>query len=126
MTSGFPRTNCCIPGCNRGTTTIEPMPAGHVSMDTGRGRHEFICGKHWRLVPRSWKRRRRKTHRWMKRTWPDGVAWHELAEDQRRQHETAFRLSKKIWARMKAHAASPLDGIERDVELEEIERRFGL
>ena len=38
-----PRLECMAPGCSRGTRRY---PSG-----------EFICAKHWRTVPQSWKRR---------------------------------------------------------------------
>lgn len=35
----FPRINCCIEGCNRGTTKVEPGC-------------RIICGKCWRRAPK--------------------------------------------------------------------------
>ena len=35
----YPRINCCIPGCRRGTTTFEPGTT-------------MICGKCWRRAPK--------------------------------------------------------------------------
>lgn len=35
----YPRINCCVPGCNRGTTRVEP---GWM----------IICGKCWRRAPK--------------------------------------------------------------------------
>lgn len=126
MTAGYPRTNCCIPGCHRGTTTIEPIQDGYVSTDTGRGSHEFICSVHWKLVPRSWKRRRRLFHKQVRKSWPDGVSWAELTEEQRRQHVKAFTLSRKMWKRMKAHAENPLSSLAEEASLEDVERAFGI
>lgn len=128
MTFGYARTNCCITGCRRGTTTIEPLPRDCISMDTGKGRHEWICSVHWRLIPKSWKRRRRRFHRRVAKTWPwkDGIDWDELTDDQRREHSVAFRLSKKMWARMKAHAESPLSSLVEEASLEDVERAFGI
>lgn len=34
----YPRINCCVPGCNRGTTRVEPG-------------WTIICGKCWRRAP---------------------------------------------------------------------------
>lgn len=49
----YPRINCAVPGCKRGTTTFEPGTT-------------MICGKCWRKAPKSsregwskWRRRAR-------------------------------------------------------------------
>jgi hypothetical protein len=48
----FPRINCCIEGCKRGTTTVEPGI-------------RIICGKCWRRAP---KETRASVTRWQKRS----------------------------------------------------------
>lgn len=45
----YPRVNCLVPGCKRGTTRMEPREDGTPP--------EVICGKHWRTVPVAWRRR---------------------------------------------------------------------
>ncbi len=40
----FPRINCSIPGCERGSTKFPPG-------------NEVICGHHWQSVPQTWRRR---------------------------------------------------------------------
>lgn len=43
----YPRINCCIAGCKRGTTRMAPREDGSAP--------EIICSKHWRTVPKSWR-----------------------------------------------------------------------
>ena len=43
----YPRVNCLVAGCKRGTTRYPPHDDGGVP--------EIICGKHWRTVPKSWR-----------------------------------------------------------------------
>lgn len=50
----FPRINCCIPFCRRGTTTFEPG----VTM---------ICGRCWRSSPLRLRRRHAQIKRLLKR-----------------------------------------------------------
>lgn len=53
MSSGrFPRTNCCVKGCKRGTTTVEPGV-------------RIICGKCWRRAPKDM---RKLATLWMQRS----------------------------------------------------------
>lgn len=40
----YPRINCIVPGCQRGSTRFAPGS-------------EVICGDHWRRVPIGWRRR---------------------------------------------------------------------
>lgn len=40
----YPRIECLAEGCRRGTSTLPP--GGWM-----------VCAKHWRMVPKSWKRR---------------------------------------------------------------------
>lgn len=47
--SGFPRINCLVPECRRGTTRLEPYEDGVLP--------EWICGPHWRTVPQAWRKR---------------------------------------------------------------------
>ena len=47
--ASHPRVNCCITGCKRGTTRLEPNANGEPV--------EWICGEHWRQVPKSWRTR---------------------------------------------------------------------
>ena len=41
----YQRSGCCMPGCRRWSTRFE---------------HEWLCGEHWRLVPRTLKAYRTK------------------------------------------------------------------
>ncbi|HIQ17231.1 MAG TPA: hypothetical protein EYH41_04420 [Novosphingobium capsulatum] len=40
----YPRINCVVPGCRRGSTRYKPGT-------------ELLCGQHWRKVPLSWRRK---------------------------------------------------------------------
>jgi hypothetical protein len=119
----FPRTACVADGCHRGTRRIAPCPPSHVSIDSGRGRHEWLCADHWRRIPKTWKKRRRKLHKRIHRNWPEGMAWDQLTADQQREHRQLSRMAKKLWRMMKARLDNPFQG---DPDLVEIERRFGL
>ncbi|MGE4302458.1 MAG: hypothetical protein AB7E24_00320 [Novosphingobium sp.] len=45
----YPRVNCLVSGCKRGTTRAAPHDDGTPA--------EIICGKHWRTVPKAWRSR---------------------------------------------------------------------
>lgn len=53
--SGFPRVACVATGCRRGTTRIEPDENGRQG--------EWICGPHWRTVPKNIKDRMKTMRR---------------------------------------------------------------
>ncbi|MEM8724645.1 MAG: hypothetical protein AAGE86_03895 [Pseudomonadota bacterium] len=67
----YPRINCCIVGCKRGTTTFEPGKT-------------MICGKCWRKAPKHlrtrWSKFRRKANALDKKRHPDANRWHDLAD----------------------------------------------
>lgn len=42
--SAYPRINCVVPDCRRGSTRYKPGT-------------ELLCGQHWRKVPLSWRRK---------------------------------------------------------------------
>jgi hypothetical protein len=123
MTSGYPRVNCCIDGCHRGTTRIKPLQPGHYDIESG-GQPEWICSVHWRLVPRSWKRRRSLFWRRLRKAWPE--SWPGPAGEERRRLFTLERLLRKMWSRMKRHAESPLSSVAEEASLEDVERAFGI
>lgn len=59
----YPRINCSISGCKRGTKRIAPYEDGSAPL--------VICGKHWRMLPKSWRtamafcaRKKRQAARW--------------------------------------------------------------
>lgn len=109
--SGHPRIACCIEGCRRGTTTCAPLPQGCSDLETG-GTLEWICGPHWRRVPRALKRRRQVLRRqWVRRRKiVGGVSyWHlRPGSPERIQLVMLERLIRACWARCKAHAAGDL------------------
>lgn len=66
----FPRINCCIPDCKRGTTTFEPGTL-------------MICGKCWRKAPKlirqQWSRARRRGNALDKKGDPRADIFHRRA-----------------------------------------------
>jgi hypothetical protein len=80
-----PRIECCITGCTRGTTRLEPGS-------------EFICGKHWQRIPRLWRQRLANMRR-----------RHTIAERNFDQVKAAraARAWWSIWDRCKRHLEDP-------------------
>jgi hypothetical protein len=104
--SGFPRVACCVIGCRRGTSRIEPLAEGFVDLETGAER-KWICAEHWRRVPKTLKARRRALIRQWRRTVPSGAYWHLKGGSAERIH--AVRLTRLIgatWLRC-VRAATP-------------------
>lgn len=119
QTSGFPRVGCSVEGCRRGTTRIRQLPPGHYWLDTGTSDPGWLCGEHWRRVPRALKRRHRLFAARFKLLWPDGGEPADEATWRR-----ALLLEKTIvrsWARIIRYASGPTEH-----SLEEIERIFGV
>lgn len=83
------RISCCVPYCRRTARN-----------DKGYG--EWICGKHWPLVPRSMKRRRRELDRRVekiKRMWDGDPAAQARIEG-------SGRYLKYCWTLQRAYQAS--------------------
>lgn len=90
QTSGFPRVQCLAPDCQRGTTRIRPNEDGDQD--------EWICGDHWRRVPKSWKSRLSLFRR------------RYFAAERKADEATMQRASHaywNIWARIKRSLQSP-------------------
>lgn len=81
----FPRINCVVPGCKRGSTRFAPDS-------------EIICGEHWRKIPVAWRRR----FSLYKRRYN---AARIKADD--RAIEVAGRCLDSRWRRMKALLTNP-------------------
>lgn len=80
------RTPCCIPFCRRGTTKFPDSP-------------EIMCGKHYRLAPKSLRRRRTKILRALAR------------ERDPRRAQRLFDLQQRLWERAKATVTNIAMGI---------------
>lgn len=74
--TGYPRVNCLVPGCKRGSTRFAPGEDGTAP--------EIICGPHWRTVPIAWRRRQALFSR-----------RYRLAE--RKGDERAMQVSSRCW-----------------------------
>lgn len=98
QTSGFPRVECLAPDCKRGTTRIRPLDPGRFWLDHDGVDPEWFCPKHWKMVPKSWKRRRRRMLR----------AYDRACEAKDRQRgQRIERILRSIWRRMKFSIVIP-------------------
>lgn len=78
----YPRVPCVVPFCGCGATCYPPEPGLQI-----------ICPKHYRLVDRALKARRRRVRR-------------ELAKRGLSNTERAWRLERWLWRRMVIQAVS--------------------
>ena len=119
QTSGFPWVRCCAEDCWRCTSRIKPIEDGRVWLDTGTADPGWICGEHWRRVPKRLKARHRALVRRLRHFWPDGgqpanrAAWMKANQ--------VMRLIVKSHQMMVRAATAPLS-----CDLAEIERIFGV
>lgn len=117
MSAGHPKVTCLVPGCPRYTTTLEPLPEGNVWLEHPEDQaHRWICGGHWRLVPRYMKRRRSElTKRWraIRRKHGVSVYW-ELppGSPPRLEMVRLERLIPKAWAAIERAGSSEIAGPE--------------
>ncbi|NTF54900.1 hypothetical protein G6L12_08330 [Agrobacterium rhizogenes] len=100
------RISCCVPFCRR-TISKDKLAETH---------NEWICQKHWAMVPKSLKRRKRVTEQLWERS-------NDRFLDQVRAQECGFTwpqhgrvmaardLAVKIWERCKAAAIERAAGI---------------
>jgi len=72
----YPRVNCLVADCRRGTTRCPPNADGGVP--------EIICGKHWRMVPKAW----RQTMTMLRRRYTSA---------ERKGDEAGMRRAARIW-----------------------------
>jgi len=98
------RLPCCVPFCRR-TTRAGPF-------------REWICGKHWRLVSRKTKTRRRMAERIVARADARFAVQYEaqgctFREEQLRRCDAARGLARVSWERCKAEAIEAAMGISR-------------
>ncbi len=91
-----PRINCCVPGCRRGT---RKWPDG-----------EIICGKCWRFVSRSTKRRKRMIAKLIRRLDERGFG-KTTTITEALERRRAYRMGALVWRRCKAEAIQGAAGI---------------
>ncbi|ELT47401.1 hypothetical protein D584_19913 [Brucella intermedia M86] len=80
------RIQCCVPFCRR-TIAADKLPPEH---------NEWLCIKHWPLVPASLRHRKRRAER---------IA-------RRKQTEAAWRLASALWQRCKRAAIERAGGLQ--------------
>ena len=90
QTSGFPRVNCLVPDCRRGTTTIRPNAEGEQG--------EYVCAVHWRTVPKDWKQRLSLFIRRMKKA---------RGEDNDVDLQRSARAYWRCWTRIRKYLTKP-------------------
>ncbi len=88
----YPRVNCCVPFCRRGSTKW-PVP------------YELICGEHYRMADKALRMKRARVRRKL-------VKLGELdAVNCRSLTERACRIDNLFWARIKRQATERALGI---------------
>lgn len=101
------RLQCCVPYCRR-------------SMRNDEGYSEWICGKHWPLVPRALKSRKRQLNRRvkrLKRMWDNDPVAQARIEGSgrylkyRRTLQRAYQASYAAWEECKRAAIEAAAGI---------------
>ncbi len=109
-----------VEGCRRGTTRIEPWPDGTIGVETCLPHPTWICGPHWRQVPKRLKRRRTFLYRRWHKICPTRCYWHlPPGSPARLKAVQAERLLEENWKRIVA----VFD--EGHIDVGEIERMFG-
>lgn len=88
------RCHCLVPYCRRTT--------GKLDADD-----PWICGQHWKLVPRWMKRRRTRLYRLWKKAGGSDTSWPEQPPKARK----ALRLYWAWWAKIKKTAIERAVGI---------------
>lgn len=95
-TSGWPRVNCCVDGCERGTTRIQPSE-GWIATAAAND-VPYLCPVHWRRVPKWMKARLRRLEkaylRWRAINRQESTRQSYLKAGQ------AKRLTERHWKRM--------------------------
>lgn len=104
----YPRVECLVPGCRRGTTRLE---------NNGDGSVELICGRHWRTVPLSWRRRIALFKRHVKRADRRGDA---------EKYRQAVNAEWRMWQRVRAMFLDAPSSDELPAHLAEHLRDLGL
>lgn len=81
----YPRTRCCVPGCKRTSTRFPD---------------EWICGRHWSLVPKKMKKVLARIHRKCRR-YPH----------MNRTVQRLMRAEERIWQRIRRAAIESAHGV---------------
>lgn len=96
------RLRCCVPFCRR-TFKREPGDSDDV---------EIICGIHWRLSPKSWRRRITMLRRRRRKLYGDTPHWEFPAGSEARINSYRLDLLRhKLWLRCKQAAIEIAGGI---------------
>lgn len=91
------RVPCCVPGCRRSTKLVT---------------REWICGKHWVAVPKSWRRRLSLiVRRYHKRFGDNGWHVYPAGSPDRLEAVRLTRLWRLMWERCKRAAIERAMGI---------------
>jgi hypothetical protein len=118
-TSGFPRVSCLIEGCPSTTTTAETLVDARW-LETNSGEGYFLCSRHWRLVPRYMKRRRRVLIKLWRKYNPSGCFWdYPPGSPERLKILRIEKLIRLTWERCVQIAAGQL--VVSNAELGEID-----
>ena len=122
QTSGFPKVCCLIPGCNKSTSQLRPVPEGNFNLDTGTPEIEWICQTHWRPVPKRLKQRRStalRRHKLLISKLKDDsgkVAWESVSQDAKRRIEKLHSIIRKSWSSCKDSVLIKPEELQHDVE----------
>ena len=95
------RIPCCVPFCRR-TASRAKFP----------GCTEIICGKHWRMAPQVWRRRRSKLERMYKKRFGNNPPWMYPGGSPNRLAAVKLdHLIHALWERCKHRAIESAAGI---------------
>lgn len=83
----YPRSSCCVPGCRRTSTLFTA---------------EWVCGDHWRMIPRRFKLAWSRAKRHNRRHW--------LAMSERRRRAAHYRMDR-LWLVLKRAAIIAAAGL---------------
>lgn len=75
-----------MPGCSRWSRCFPPGCP-------------WICGRHWKEVPRSTRALLRSMWRRMREIWPTDTAWDDLPGRKQTVFKRIDRIERKVWAR---------------------------
>lgn len=94
-----PRLRCCVPFCGR-------------TFRNDEGCAEVICGKHWRLAPKAWRRRYGLLRRRRLKRYGENASWlYPAGSEARIECVRLDTLLDKLWARLKAAAIETAGGL---------------
>lgn len=101
---GPARIGCCVPFCRstRGDRNGDPLVRGM----------EWVCSKHWRMVPRRDRARLSRAYRWYSRRFGENASWTYPAGSPNRISAVRYgRHWRRCWERCKRAAIEAAGGI---------------